>query len=253
MFVLTATIRPGLHGTFTLEFLTVDMTEPTVFTGFISVEEAQLKMVELFANANVDVSKVKQKPVKYFTTKTRYGTVEIWMRANGKKKYLKVVENETQAQLFIKGKAVVEQSINVDLQRNVTQLQQENERLRLELENVLNKIPQKRSVNHGDLLATQTFGVCPKCQEPFVVRHLPSGLPFKVVVPTNEVLKVLVRVRKHSQKTNVVDLSLTKRRFRWSSKIRRGARSSQRTPYRTLSPSTLIGMFGGNYVKGEMK
>lgn len=179
MFVLTATIRPGLHGTFTLEFLTVDMTEPTVFTGFISVEEAQLKMVELFANANVDVSKVKQKPVKYFTTKTRYGTVEIWMRANGKKKYLKVVENETQAQLFIKGKAVVEQSINVDLQRNVTQLQQENERLRLELENVLNKIPQKRSVNHGDLLATQTFGVCPKCQEPFVVRHLPSGLPFK--------------------------------------------------------------------------
>lgn len=177
MDVFIAAIRPGMHNMFTLELSYNGQSQ--LIPNHLTVKDALFALGRWCVENDINISSLKSKPVTYKIYPTKKGKFEIRMHTNGKNIYVKTVDSRADGVRFIQGQSVIEKSIMNDLKRENTQLQAENERLRLELENVLNKIPQKRSVNHGDLLATQTFGVCPKCQEPFVVRHLPSGLPFK--------------------------------------------------------------------------
>ena len=177
MDAFVAAIRPGLHNMFTLE-LTYN-GQSVQIPNQLTIKDALFELARWCVKNDIDISTLKPKKCSYKVYQTKKGKFEVRQHTNGKDIYIKTFKHRVDANRFIEGKDILEQSIMNDLKRENTQLQQENERLRTELEKALDQIPQKRSVNHGDLLDKHLFGCCPKCHEPFVVRHLSNGLPFK--------------------------------------------------------------------------
>ena len=175
MDAFVAAIRPGLHNMFTLE-LTYN-GQSVQIPNQLTIKDALFELAKWCVKNDIDISTLKPKKCSFKVYQTKKGKFEVRQHTNGKNIYVKTFEKRDNANRFIEGNAIIEQSIMNDLKRENTQLQQEIDRLRTALEKALNQIPSKGMVNE-DVLIRQSFGSCSKCGSPWCLRHNTDGVPF---------------------------------------------------------------------------